>query len=108
MTVVKKAGARLSATSRTCPVTGSPPPETTVPLGSMTWPRVAVVEPMSSWPATIFCAAAVSELSAACSSVLRATKKAARDAASTATATATVVASTRRVRKVTRHESRST
>ncbi len=65
VTVVKKAGARLTATRRTCPVTGRPPPETTAPVVSITWPSVAVVDPIS-WPATTFCAAVVSELSAAC------------------------------------------
>ncbi len=45
-------------------MTGSPPPETTAPLESITWPSVAVVAPIS-WPAMILCAAVVSELSAA-------------------------------------------
>ena len=62
--MVKNAGARLTATSRTCPVTGRPPPETTPPVVSITWPRVAVVEPIS-WPARSFSAAVWSELSAA-------------------------------------------
>ena len=43
VTVVKKAGARSTATSRTWPVTGRPPPETTAPVASITWPLVAVV-----------------------------------------------------------------
>ena len=50
VTVVKKAGASPTATRRTCPVTGRPPPETTAPLVSITWPSVAVVVPIS-WPA---------------------------------------------------------
>ena len=71
-----------------------------------TCPSVAVVEPISC-PATIRCAAVVSELSVAWSSVLRATRKEAGEAASTATTTAAVVASTRRARKVTRPAARS-
>ena len=66
----------------------------------MTWPSVAVVA-LICWPAVIFLAAAVRELSAAPSSELRAARKDAVEATSTATTTATVVARTNRVRKVT-------
>ena len=73
VTVVKNEGATPTATRRTWPVTGSPPPATTAPLVLITWPTVAVVAPIC-WPATTLRAAVVSELSAACSSVLRATR----------------------------------
>ena len=106
VTVVKKLGASPLATNRTWPVTGSPPPETTAPLVSITWPSVAVVEPISC-PARTFFAAVVSELSVAWSRVLRATRNEASEAASTATTTAAVVASTSRARKVTRPAARS-